>query len=71
MKLNKEQKNFIKRWAISGTLYIVLFPLGLLLAGKPMSWSLFLIFACIGIAIYALLGYLGVVIGHSSMNDDK
>ena len=56
MKLSKDQIRIIKSEAISVCTFIVFYPLGMLLFGKPMSWNDFLLFAGIMIVVGILLG---------------
>ena len=71
MKLRKDQKRLLKLQAINTFVFIVLYPLAMLLAGKPMTWGQFFLFAGIAVVVFGLVGFLYVLGSQVSEKKDK
>ena len=71
MKLSQDQIRIIKSEAISVCIFIVFYPLAMLLFGKPMSWSDFFLFAGIMIAIGVILGVFLTIGSKVPTKEDK
>ena len=61
MKLSNDQKRIIKSIAMYTGIFIVVFPLMTLVAGRHWTWGDFFIFAGIAILIYGLVGFIYVL----------
>ena len=61
MKLSNDQKRIIKSIAMYTGIFIVVFPLMTLVAGRHWTWGDFFIFAGIVILIYGLVGFIYVL----------
>ncbi len=70
MKLNTDQKRIIKSFAIYTGIYIVVFPLMTLVAGRHWTWGDFFQFAGITILLYGLIGFF-FVLGSKIPKKDK
>ena len=70
MKLSKDQKRLIKLQTIIICIYIVLYPLAMLLAGRPMTWGQFALFAGISAVLYSLIAFLFVLGAKDPGKDD-
>jgi hypothetical protein len=71
MKLSKDQKRLIKLIAMYTGLFIVVFPLMTLVAGRTWTWGDFFIFAGVAIVIYGLTGFLYVLGSRIPKKKDK
>ena len=70
MKLSNDQKRIIKSLAMYTGIFIVVYPLMTLVAGKHWTWSDYFIFAGIAILVYGLVGLL-YVLGSKIPKKDK
>lgn len=62
MKLSKDQKRLIKSMALFTGIFIVVYPLMTLVAGRDdWTWGEFFIFAGIAVAIFGVVGALYVL----------
>ena len=71
MKLSKDQKRLIKLQAINSGIFIVLYPLAMLLAGKTMTWGQFFLFVGIAVVIFGLVGFMYVLGSQVPEKKDK
>ena len=71
MKLSKDQKRLIKLVAMYTGIFIVVFPLMTLVAGRTWTWGDFFIFAGVAIVIYGLVGFLYVLGSSVPKKKDK
>ncbi len=70
MKLSSDQKRLIKFFAMFTGIYIVVFPLMTLLAGRDWTWGDYFQFAGITILINGLMGVI-YVLGSKIPKKDK
>ena len=61
MKLSNDQKRIIKSLAMYTGIFIVVYPLMTLVAGRHWTWGDYFTFAGIAILIYALVGLFFVL----------
>ena len=61
MKLSNDQKRIIKSLAMYTGIFIVIYPLMTLVAGRHWTWGDYFIFAGIAILVYGLVGLLYVL----------
>ena len=71
MKLSKDQKRLIKSVAMYTGIFIVVFPLMTLVAGRSWTWGEFFIFAGVAVVIFGLVGLLYVLGSHVPEKKDK
>ena len=71
MKLSKDQIRIIKSEAISVCTFIVIYPLAMLLFGKPLSWSDFFLLAGIMIVVGVILGVFLTIGSKVPTEEDK
>ena len=70
MKLSKDQKRIAKSIAMYTGIFIVVYPLMTLIAGRHWTWGDFFIFAGIAVLVYGLVGLI-YVIGSKIPKKDK
>ena len=70
MKLTTDQKRLIKSFALFTGIYIVVFPLMTLIAGRHWTWGDFFQFAGITILLYGLIGFFYVIGSKIPKKDD-
>ena len=61
MKLSKDQKRLIKAVALYTGIFIVVYPLMTLVAGRDWTWGEFFIFAGIAVIVFGLVGAVYVL----------
>ena len=61
MKLSNDQKRIIKSLAMYTGIFIVVYPLMTLVAGRHWTWGDYFTFAGIAILVYALVGFFFVL----------
>lgn len=71
MKLSKDQIRIIKSEAILICTLIVLYPLAMLLLGKPMSWNDFSLFAGIVLFVGIIQGLYFTIGSKVPTKEDK
>ena len=70
MKLSTDQKRLIKSFALFTGIYIVVFPLMTLIAGRHWTWGDFFQFAGITILLNGVIGFF-FVLGSKIPKKDK
>ena len=61
MKLSNDQKRIIKSIAMYTGIFIVVYPLMTLVAGKQWTWGDFFLFAGIAVLVFGLVGFIFVL----------
>ena len=61
MKLSNDQKRIIKSIAMYTGIFIVVYPLMTLVAGKQWTWGDFFLFAEIAVLVFGLVGFIFVL----------
>ena len=61
MKLSNDQKRIIRSIAMYTGIFIVVYPLMTLVAGKQWTWGDFFLFAGIAVLVFGLVGFIFVL----------
>ena len=61
MKLSNDQKRIIRSIALYTGIFIVVYPLMTLVAGKQWTWGDFFLFAGIAVLVFGLVGFIFVL----------